>query len=495
MKKNYILLMFVLAAVGVSVFGQQSFEEWKRQQEGEFKNYVDEQDRQFAEFLEKEWKEFQAFKGMVFDEEPKPLYAPRIKPAVPKNERAEAEAIDQKKLEISSPDEKVPDMKSLEGTDYTEKGPKRFSFTFFDTELSITDQGKPGLNVKSPLSNKSFSDAWRALSEWEYKTVVEECREIKKKTKLNDWGYYLLVHSVSKGLFPKNAVHRDTLSWFLLVQSGYDYRIGYSSDQMYLLVPTEDKMYGVVYFYFDPSGPYYYFFTDGGPAQKVAQFYTYPGEPPEGGKTVKMALKEVPAVLTGKSDRELYFKYKGKSYKISAVIDENLVIFGRHYPQTDIVHYFAAPVSPQTHHTLINSLKLIVADLPEAEAANVLLRFVQTAFDYQTDQQQFGIEKPMFVEESLYYPYSDCEDRSIFYSYLVEEILGLDVIGLDWPGHIATAVAFSKPVAGDSVTFRGKRYVICDPTYINASIGMAMPRYKGAAPSVIERRDNSSKLP
>jgi hypothetical protein len=138
---------------------------------------------------------------------------------------------------------------------------------------------------------------------------------------------------------------------------------------------------------------------------------------------------------------------------------------------------------------LINGLKLIVADKPETEAANMLLRFVQTAFDYQTDQQQFGIEKPMFIEESLYYPYCDCEDRSILYSYLVEEILGLDVIALDYPGHIAPAVAFSEPVSGDAVYHRGRRYVICDPTYINANIGMSMPMYKGETPGVIEIKD------
>ena len=488
MKTKYILILAILTAGGTSVFGQESFEEWKRQQDTEFKRYVEEQDRQFAEFLEKEWEEFQAFKGMVFDEEPKPLYAPRVKPAASKDERAEAGAIDRKELTIPSPEKESTDTKPLNETEYTEKGPKRFTFTFFDTELSIEDPGKPELKVSLPLSNTSFSDAWLVLSEWGYTGVVEECQEIKKKTKLNDWGYYLLVHSLSTAMFPKNAVHRDTFSWFLLVQSGYDYRIGYNSDQVYLLVPTEDKMYGVLYFYFDPSGPYYYFFNDGDPAQQVAQFYTYTGEPPEGGKAVEMSLKEVPVVLTGKSGRELFFMYKGKSYKISVNIDENLVTFGKYYPQTNIGHYFATPVSPDTRHTLENSLKLLVADLPETEAANVLLRFVQTAFDYQTDQQQFGIEKPMFVEESLYYPYCDCEDRSVFFSYLVEEILGLDVIGLDWPGHIATAVAFSKPVAGDSVTYKGKRYVICDPTYINAGIGMAMPRYKGAAPSVIEIR-------
>ena len=81
------------------------------------------------------------------------------------------------------------------------------------------------------------------------------------------------------------------------------------------------------------------------------------------------------------------------------------------------------------------------------DAVNVLLRFVQTGFSYLTDSEQFGREKFMFPEETLSYPYSDCEDRSFLFAYLVSSLLGLDVIGLDYPGHVATAVKFSSPVS------------------------------------------------
>ena len=64
-------------------------------------------------------------------------------------------------------------------------------------------------------------------------------------------------------------------------------------------------------------------------------------------------------------------------------------------------------------------------------------------------------------------------------------MVGLDVVGLDYPGHVATAVRFNESVSGDSVNYNGKRYVISDPTYINASVGMAMPEFKSELPKVI----------
>ena len=44
-------------------------------------------------------------------------------------------------------------------------------------------------------------------------------------------------------------------------------------------------------------------------------------------------------------------------------------------------------------------------------AANILLSFVQQAFDYKTDQDAYGAEKYMFADELLFYPFADCEGR------------------------------------------------------------------------------------
>jgi hypothetical protein len=116
---------------------------------------------------------------------------------------------------------------------------------------------------------------------------------------------------------------------------------------------------------------------------------------------------------------------------------------------------------------------------------NFLLRFVQTAFEYKTDEEQFGREKPFFPDETIYYPYSDCEDRAILFSYLVRSLLHLDVVGLYYPNHIATAVRFSKKNDGDAIEYQGKLLTICDPTYMNADIGMCMPQFKNVQPKVI----------
>ena len=102
-----------------------------------------------------------------------------------------------------------------------------------------------------------------------------------------------------------------------------------------------------------------------------------------------------------------------------------------------------------------------------------------------TDEEQFGGERPLFPDESLYYPYCDCEDRAILFSVLVRELVGLETVLLYYPGHLASAVRFETGVPGDYLLIDGRKYTVCDPTYINAGVGMTMPDYRDVTATVV----------
>ena len=137
---------------------------------------------------------------------------------------------------------------------------------------------------------------------------------------------------------------------------------------------------------------------------------------------------------------------------------------------------------------MIREIEPKIRGLTEVEAVNFLLRLTQKSFEYKRDPEQFGYEKVLFPEETLYYPYSDCEDRAIFFSYLIKHLTPLKIVGIKYSNHLATAVAFSTPIQGDSFNYNGKRYTITDPTYINANVGMTMPQYRGVNFKIIEQK-------
>lgn len=105
----------------------------------------------------------------------------------------------------------------------------------------------------------------------------------------------------------------------------------------------------------------------------------------------------------------------------------------------------------------------------------MLINFVQTAFVYEYDEKVWGGDRAFFADETCYYPYCDCEDRSILYTRLIRDLLGLKTALVYYPGHLATAVHFTEKIQGDYLLLNGESFLICDPTYIGAPIGMTMP--------------------
>ena len=57
---------------------------------------------------------------------------------------------------------------------------------------------------------------------------------------------------------------------------------------------------------------------------------------------------------------------------------------------------------------------------------------------------------------------------------------------ITYPDHIATAVHFTQDIQGDYMTIDGKKYLICDPTYVGANIGKCMPSYMEVAAGIIK---------
>jgi len=57
---------------------------------------------------------------------------------------------------------------------------------------------------------------------------------------------------------------------------------------------------------------------------------------------------------------------------------------------------------------------------------------------------------------------------------------------LNYPQHLATAVCFDDYVEGDYFELDGKRYVVCDPTYIGSHVGEAMPNFKNTKATIIK---------
>lgn len=361
---------------------------------------------------------------------------------------------------------------------------KKISLDFYGTDLTMRYDPALKASLGRTIGAKSISSFWETLSKADYEGMLKQLKHYKQELKLNDWGYHLLTHRAGERIYGKRNKNDVSLFvWFILSKSDYDTKVGYSDDDIFLLSPSKNSLYGISFLKLD--GKKYYALSFDGKKKKMGSLYTYKGKYPGSSDLMDYGIYETPQVASKVKSRNLKFKYRGKRYTVPVKYNKMVPEYFEYYPQTEFEVYFNASVSNEAAYSLIKALKPLVEGKTEGEAVNIIIRFVQTAFEYKTDDGQFGREKYLMPDETLFYPYSDCEDRSIIFAYLVNKLVGLEVVGLHYPGHMAAAVRFNSDIKGDAVRYKGKKYIITDPTYVNADIGNAMPQFKKVVPKVI----------
>jgi hypothetical protein len=461
---------------------ESEYEQWLKKTRGDFQTYLDENDKAFIQFLQQKWQPVDVKPAEQRDPEPKPVDLPEIpdsakpdaKPAVDDTPKvtlpklppvAEVPAPKPPAPELIKPPLAKPPVSEKPATEkpaidkpVAEKPAKKpplsgpvVRFGFYGNSVDIPYNAKFKRNFSGKINNEKIAAYWQQLASAEHKPTVQALQAEAQRLGLNDWGSAQLFDQFARALH-KDSTSRKLTSWFLLVKAGYDARVAYN-DKVHLLLTSEQEMFGVTFFRL--GNKKYYAINLNEKALKPGKVFTYEGQHDEGSRALDYSHPE------------------------------RFVSYFSSFPQLSLPNYFKAGLPAVTSESLLNQLRPVVAGKSEQEAVNHLLRFVQTAFAYQTDDEQFHEENYLFPLETLHYPYSDCEDRAALFAWLTESLLGLDVVILDYPGHVATAVAFNGGVQGDSWSWQGKRYTIADPTYVNADAGVTMPQFAGVKPKIM----------
>lgn len=494
--------IFIVLCLTCSVYtSAQTFEEYARQQDAQFADYAKKQDEALKKYaaemdkklqeLDRQWTEFLKQKFAEFEtktqKQPVGTPKPKTKPAVDKQTQkephkqilAETSPVQEEiKQPITPPLQKaIPENAQIGKT----------TFQFYGTTVNISYPRAITQTIGSSITEQAISDFYGKLSETPYSILVNSLLEQKTDLNLNDYAFYLLTKQASEKIAKDNnsAVF---LQWFFMMKLGYKVRIGYNAQSLYILIPTTYEIYEKPFFTLDNNLKYY---VINGDAKSI---FTYNKDFPEAKQIIDLDLS-VPLNLTPSIGiKNLKFTNAGKTYNFKIEYNKNQIAFYNDYPLCDIRTHFAAGLSAQAKMSLAENLQPILRGKSEQDAVGVLLAFVQTAFEYKTDPEQFGREKFFFAEEILHYPYSDCDDRAVFFSYLVREFLNMDVAGIKYSGHIAALVKFNDNVAGDYLTHNGQKFVVCDPTFINAPVGMSMPQYAGQKAQFLEVRSKYNTI-
>jgi len=456
---HFNLILLLLSAS----LSAQSFKDFKTKQTKSFQTYKDERDNAFNNYLKVQWEEYKAQAGTKLYEEAKPKNILKIK-------EKEIKKVGPKiHIKLLKTPQIMPVKKQV-----VVKKDVNFNFYGSDLGFSVDDTMK---NARYFPSNQAgIANFFSLMARSDYENVLKELQTTQEDLQLNDWGVYLLVKELASKSF-ENEDEVKLFTWFLLNKMSYDVKVGLSGKSVVLMHYSKKLIYATPSYTFSNKKFYVLSYYGRG---KVGRLYTYKQSYPGATKEINLSLKQLPKFKKELKEKVLSFQQFGKKYETSFQYNQNIIDFMATYPQADYETFFNAPMEEGVYLSIAKDIKKYIDGKHASEGINFVLNFVQKAFVYEIDDLQFGREKVMFAEETLYYKKSDCEDRAILFSYLVKKLFGISVIGVKYKDHMATALYI--PMKGDSVKDGKRRYVIADPTFVNANLGQSMPKYKSIRP-------------
>jgi hypothetical protein len=494
---NIRTLFILLCIFSFTVYAQNSrgkFQQFRQNKHQNFQNFKKEKHDKFDEFRRKINEDFASFMEHsgweIYDKAPaedRPVEKD-VAPVVYDEKNHQGQKDREQQVRIVSFDEGnfKPQPKPIVPINENSETQGYSSFTYYGTNLQVR-WGDLTLFKIGGKSDKSLADAFRKLTDIKYNNLLSDCLQIREKYSLCDWAYYKMLEALSAAACGKNTDEATFLQGVLFQQSGYTVRFARDAGtkKLCLLVKTD----GVVYDYTQTviKGAYFYLFKDSRGQKLDVCNIEYSGE-----QDMQMTINQLPR-LENKYSETRNINSMSYNIKVSSYVNKNLLDFMNDFPSsydgnnvmTRWAYYANTPISEDVKQRLYPQLQERLKNTNELMAVNMLLNWVQTGFEYELDDKVWGRDRAFFAEETLFYPFSDCEDRAILFSHLVRDLLGLDVVLVHYPGHLATAVCFSNSVEGDYLLLDKRKFTIADPTYERARVGKTMPKMNNKIAEII----------
>ncbi len=304
---------------------------------------------------------------------------------------------------------------------------------------------------------------YQQLRTMQYQPLLESLEHYRRRYRLNDWLFYrLLRRTVSGILHGQPGLQQELTAWFLLTEAGYDTRLTFFKNRVYLYVYSPEEIFEVPMI--RDKGRVFVNLTNIRQSEAAPEaLYLLSYRPGAGGKPFSFYLPQLPQLRTRPTYRTLTFFYGEKQYHLQFEIDKTVIDLMKDYPYIAESQYMEVPLSGVVANSLLPQLRNLLRDKSPKKSLELLVALTRSSFEYRDDKAYFGRSKPMIADEVFHYPYSDCEDRSALFFRLVRELLDLPMLILAFPDHLTIAVA-APGMEGAAVRHAGLSYYICDPT-------------------------------
>lgn len=339
---------------------------------------------------------------------------------------------------------------------------RTIEFNFYSEKVRLS-YNTDLLQIPKPvIEGKNIKNYYTSLQRTAHQLLLNDLKNQRNTLLLNDWLYFEMLRNASEQIFNgRSNAEKNLLLWFCMSESGFDTRVTFREQRVFVCVYTTDEIYEAPLIE-DRGRTFVNLSASNTKADEEGVFLLDFAAKPNG-KSFVFGLSILPGLKTQVEKKSLGFTYKGQNYSLEVNFDRNLVRMLERHPLIDEREYLKAPMSEVLRSSLLPQLTQLIKGKSGMEALELLTVFTRSCFKYKEDKEYFGRSKPMVPDELFHYPYSDCEDRSALYYALVKELLGWPMLIIGFPDHLTIAVSIPE-FDGDAIEYQGRKYYFCDPT-------------------------------
>ena len=378
---------------------------------------------------------------------------------------------------------------------------KRHTFVYYGTPMAVEMGDLPQRLHIRDLQPQTVANAWTLCSRKEYVGLIQDCLELRDQYSLCDWAYLQMLKTMADAHLGEDSNESTFLTAYIFCQSGYRIRLAQGNGRLLMLYGSEHMVYNQPFIKMDGLNLY----PLGAKVDRLSTIQACDKAINDSEQPMSLLMGEEPALemATSKVRRIESDKYPEVNMEVS--VNENLIKFFNDYPVSGAsadplskwAMYANTPLAEEVKAQVYPRLQQALNGLSEQDKVRRLLSLIQprvwdkpqTSLQYEYDDKEWGHDRVFFAEETLYYPYSDCEDHAILFARLVRDLMGLKVMLVYYPGHLATAVQFSRPLTGKYqdrlILENGDEYYICDPTNYVPEPGVTMEGMNNAQAKVV----------
>ncbi|MES2829617.1 MAG: hypothetical protein V4687_15760 [Bacteroidota bacterium] len=357
------------------------------------------------------------------------------------------------------------------------------SFEMFNETFNLHMDPSLAVESSETITEDFIRSSYQKLDNENYAVLTDSLTSYKEKHQLNDWLYYQLIRKTAEQISPKkdNYERYTFYKWFLMVKSGYDARLTIADGRIIFYVYNNEDISDIPFLKFKGRKYMCLNYHDYNNADLNKNPPSDMIGVPEGTSAFSYKVTRMPDFKPADyTEKRVEFNYKHKAYHFNLKVSPEVDALFKNYPGVDFESYFNIPLTKESYSSLIPLMKRNLEGMNQKKGVDYLMKFTRYAFLYENDENNFGKEKRLSPEETLFSKYSDCDDRAALFFFLVKEIYNLPMIALLYPTHITMAVQFEKPI-GEPILYNGKIYSLCEPTpqKKNLNIGQMSAKLKG----------------